>query len=246
MLALVLGDEQPSDLPVHGPRDPDLSGRRRALHPRGDVGRFAIDLACGVRPRPARCRARCGAASSGAPVAALRALRSASASWIASAARTARSPFGRVEPDRAERRLQLGEPLFARHFGAAEPGAAPFRGVGAGERRPRAETLAGGIAQPPARGPLGVGARERPHPAAGARVRGSALGRSDLARRAAGAGRARRAGAAADLSDHAARIPPALEVALAPRRHLAGAARRRRGRAHGRRDRNRSMRCRRT
>ena len=104
--------------------------------------------------------------------------------------------------------------------------------------RPRAETVARGIAQPPARGALGVGARRRPHPAAGARVRGPALGRSDLARRAAGAGRARRAGAAADHCDDAARIPPALEAALAPRRDLARAARRGRGRAHGRRDRD--------
>ena len=112
--------------------------------------------------------------------------------------------------------------------------------------RPRAETVARGIAQPPARGARRLGARRRPHPAARARVRGPALGRSDLARRAAGAGRARRAGAAADHRDDAARIPPALEAALASRRDLARAARRGRGRAHGRRDRDAPRACRRT
>ena len=52
MLALVLGDEQARDLPVHGARDPYFSGRGGALHARGDVGRFAIDLACGVDHDP--------------------------------------------------------------------------------------------------------------------------------------------------------------------------------------------------
>jgi hypothetical protein len=45
VLALVLGDEQARDLPVHGPRDPDFSQRRGALHARGDVGRLAVHLA---------------------------------------------------------------------------------------------------------------------------------------------------------------------------------------------------------
>jgi tetratricopeptide (TPR) repeat protein len=150
------------------------------------------------------------------------------------------------------RRLRISRSLHPvnrrSRIAPAAKGAARRAGGGArlGRARPGricAAARAGGIAQPPARGALGVGARERPRPAAGARVRGSALGRSDLARRAAGAGRARRAGAAADLSDHAARIPPALEVALAPRRDLAGAARRRRGRAHGRRDREPALRA---
>jgi hypothetical protein len=45
MLALVLGDEQPRDLPVHAERDPYFSGRGGALHARGDVGRIAVHLA---------------------------------------------------------------------------------------------------------------------------------------------------------------------------------------------------------
>ena len=45
MLALVLGDEQARDLPVHAARDPDFSGRGGALHARGDVGRLAVHLA---------------------------------------------------------------------------------------------------------------------------------------------------------------------------------------------------------
>ena len=45
MLALVLGDEQARDLPVHAARDPYFSGRGGALHPRGDVGRLAVHLA---------------------------------------------------------------------------------------------------------------------------------------------------------------------------------------------------------
>ena len=68
-----------------------------------------------------------------------------------------------------------------------------------------------------------------------ARLRGPALGRSDLARSHAGARRARRAGAAAHPRDHAARVPTALEPALAPQRHFAQPPRSRRRRAHGRR-----------
>ena len=41
--------------------------------------------------------------------------------------REQRRIFGGVEPDRAERRLEFGEALFAGDFGAAEAGAAPFR-----------------------------------------------------------------------------------------------------------------------
>ena len=52
MRALVLGDEQPGDLPVHAQRDPYFSGRGGALHPRGDVGRLAVDLADGIDHDP--------------------------------------------------------------------------------------------------------------------------------------------------------------------------------------------------
>ena len=45
MLALVLGDEQARDLPVHAQRDPNLAGRGGALHARSDVGRLAVHLA---------------------------------------------------------------------------------------------------------------------------------------------------------------------------------------------------------
>src|ERR1700722_12196825 len=48
MLALVLGDEQARDLPVHAARDPYFSGRGGALHTRSDVGRLAEHLACGI------------------------------------------------------------------------------------------------------------------------------------------------------------------------------------------------------
>src|SRR6202042_2429855 len=40
--------------------------------------------------------------------------------------REQRRIFGGVEPDRAERRFEFGEALFAGDFGAAEAGAAPF------------------------------------------------------------------------------------------------------------------------
>ena len=101
----------------------------------------------------------------------------------------------------------------------------------------RRETGARGIAPPAARGDGRLGSRRRAHAAGRARLRGPALGRPDLARPPAGAGRARRAGAAADPRDHAARIPPALDPALASQRDLARAARPRARSAHGRRDR---------
>ena len=77
---------------------------------------------------------------------------------------------------------------------------------------PRGETLAGGIAPPATRGADRLGSRRRAHAADRARLRGPALGRSDLARPVAGAGRARRAGAAAHHRDDAAGVPPALEL----------------------------------
>ena len=76
----------------------------------------------------------------------------------------------------------------------------------------RRRQLAGADRMGPRRGAIATG---------GARVRGLALGRSDLARSDAGSRRARRAGAAAHRRDHAARVPTAMELARPPQRHLA-------------------------
>jgi hypothetical protein len=65
------------------------------------------------------------------------------------------------------------------------------------------------------------------------RLRGPALGRSDLARSDAGSGRARRAGAAVHPRDRAAGTPPAMEPALPPQCPFAQPARSRRHRADG-------------
>ena len=101
----------------------------------------------------------------------------------------------------------------------------------------RGETCAGGIAPPATGGADDMVSRRGALAAGGARVRGPALGRPDLARSDAGSRRARRAGADAHPRDRAARIPPALEPALAPQRHLAQPPRSRRRRAYGRRTR---------
>ena len=96
-----------------------------------------------------------------------------------------------------------------------------------------ADPGAGGIAPPAIGGADQLGDGGRQGAAGRAGVRGSALGRSDHARCAARHRRARRAGAALHRGDDAARIPPALEHALASRHHLAGAARPRAGARHG-------------
>ena len=89
----------------------------------------------------------------------------------------------------------------------------------------------GGVAPPAIGGADQLGDGRSKEPAAGAGVRGSALGRSDDARCAARHRRARRAGAAARRSDDPARVPAALGHALASRHDLAGTARSRPGAA---------------
>ena len=99
----------------------------------------------------------------------------------------------------------------------------------------RGEARAGGIAPPATGGADDMVSRRGALAAGRARVRGPALGRPDLARSDAGSRRARRAGAAAHHRDRAAGVPPALEPALSPQRHLAQPPRSRRRRADGRR-----------
>ena len=101
----------------------------------------------------------------------------------------------------------------------------------------RAKLAARGIAAPATGGDDGLGSGGRAIAAGGARLRGSALGRSDLARSHGPARRARRAVPFAGRRHHAAGIPRALGHALAPRRRFARAARPRAGAPHGRRDR---------
>ena len=129
------------------------------------------------------------------------------------------------------------------HFASDRPRpgriCAPARAAGRHSvaRGPRGEIRAGGIAATATGGDDGLVSGGCAVAAGRARFRGPALGRPDLARSLAGARRARRAGAAAHRGDDPARVPPALEPALAPQRHFARAARPRAGRAHGRRDR---------
>ena len=82
------------------------------------------------------------------------------------------------------------------------------------------EICAGGIAATATRGGDGVVFRGSAYAAGRAGLRGPALGRPDLARSHAVAGRARRPGAAAHRGDDAAGVPPALGHALAPRRRF--------------------------
>ena len=126
--------------------------------------------------------------------------------------------------------------------GAAACGAGEFAGAGqarsggkpalagAAPRHSAAEGTrsgfgGGGIAPPAIGGADQLGDGGRQGPAGGAGVRGSALGRSDHARCASRHRRARRACAFVHRGDDAARVPAALEHALASRHHLAGAAR---------------------
>ena len=90
MGALVLNDEQPSDLPLDRRSDQHCPRLGRRLNSRGNVGRLAEHLAGRVDDDGAAVEAD-ATASCGPPIAAFRALSSPSARWIASAARTARS-----------------------------------------------------------------------------------------------------------------------------------------------------------
>ena len=92
---------------------------------------------------------------------------------------------------------------------------------------------AGGIAAPATGGVDGLGDGGCARPAAGAGVRGLALGRSDHARCASRHRRARGAGADVRRGDDAAGVSPALEHALASRHDLAGATRSRPGAGDG-------------
>ena len=103
-------------------------------------------------------------------------------------------------------------------------------------RGPPGEICAGGIAPPATGGDDRLGSGGRAVAAGRGRLRGPALGRSDLARSHADPRRARRPGAAVSGCDDAAGIPPALEPASAPQRHVARAARSRAGRKDGRRN----------
>ena len=129
------------------------------------------------------------------------------------------------------------------HFRADRPRRgrirAPARAAGrhSAAGGPPGEIPARGIAAPATGGDDGLGSGGRAVAAGGARLRGSALGRSDLARSPARARRARRAVPFAGRRHHAAGIPSALGHALAPRRRFARAARPRAGAPHGRRDR---------
>ena len=90
-----------------------------------------------------------------------------------------------------------------------------------------------GIASPATGGADQLGDGRRQGSAGGAGVRGFALGRSDHARCPARHRRARRACAVVHRGDDAARVPAAVEHALASRHHFAGAARSRAGARHG-------------
>ena len=83
-------------------------------------------------------------------------------------------------------------------------------------RGPRREIRARRAAPTATGGDDGMDSGGREDAAGRARLRGPALGRPDVARSHAGAGRARRASAAAHRRDDAAGVPPALERAVAP------------------------------
>ena len=90
MRALVLGDEKPGGLALHARGDEHRPGSAARLHPRGDVRRFAEHFAGRIDHDGPALEADAGG-ELGRARSALRALRSASARWMASAARTARS-----------------------------------------------------------------------------------------------------------------------------------------------------------
>ena len=142
---------------------------------------------------------------------------------VATAAEYAAAPDRRMGPPavrtpicpREQRLADLENTLGLIGLDAAEyaPLVAPLVDVALPEDRAR-EIRAGGIAAPATGGDDGLGSGGRADAAGRARLRGPALGRPDLARSDAGAGRARRPGAAAHRRDDAAGVPPALERAL--------------------------------
>ena len=90
MTAALLGDEQAGDLTLHPRRDHDRARLGQRLRPRRDVRHVAENLArASTTTGPDSIAMR--AASAGLPEPAFLRFNSASARWIASAARTARS-----------------------------------------------------------------------------------------------------------------------------------------------------------
>ena len=89
--AALLGDEQAGDLALHPRRDHDRARLGQRLHPRRDVRRIAVNLARRIDHHRPQFRCAMRAASAGLPEPAFLRFNSASARWIESAARTARS-----------------------------------------------------------------------------------------------------------------------------------------------------------
>ncbi len=137
-----------------------------------------------------------------------------------------RQRFGGADVPAAQRLAELESSLAQVKLDPAEnvPLLAPLLDIPLPPERAPALTPRGIVA--PAIGSADeLGDRRSKEPAAGAGVRGFALGRSDDARCAARHRRARRAGAAARRRDDPARVPAALEHALASRYDLARATR---------------------
>ena len=171
---------------------------------------------------------------------------------VATAAEYAAAPRGRMGTAALWRRRHARRSATrrSREYSAADrsgrgricaaAGAAVRRPAACG---PRGEIRAGGIATLATVSDDGRVPGRRPIAADRARLRGPALGRSDLARSVAGVGGARCPGAAPHRRDDPAGIPPGLEPALAPQRHFARAARPRARAAHGGRDCREVMPC---
>ena len=90
MRAALFRDEQPGDLALHPRRDQNRARLGQRLHPRRDIGDVAVNLARRIHHRRTGFEPDAGG-SSGLPVPAFLRFSSASARWIDSAARAARS-----------------------------------------------------------------------------------------------------------------------------------------------------------
>jgi hypothetical protein len=90
MAAALFGDEQAGDLTLNSRRDHDRTRLGRRLYPRCDIRHVAENFARCIHHHRPRIDGNPGA-SSGLPVPAFFLFNSASARWIPSAARTARS-----------------------------------------------------------------------------------------------------------------------------------------------------------